>query len=173
MNEPYSILFQKSANTSVVDSADKWGIVCTSIPFVLDGGVKDLASRDWPGESGDDVFIPKTLPLKPYDFEVEMAYKGAVGTAFGKISDFRNYLSGRDGNGAELKIYNSRTKIGRKDCYWVSMSGFQHIVCGVEEVVTFKTKFRVNDPVTALAPTILTIGEKTSTKLAEVYYVGD
>ena len=51
MNEPYSILMQKTTeNAPVKDSLAHFGIVCTEFPFKPGGETKDLPKRDWPDE---------------------------------------------------------------------------------------------------------------------------
>lgn len=77
MNEPYSILMQKTTeNAPVKDSLVHFGIVCTEFPFKPGGETKDLPKRDWPDEDGEDTYIPDKLLLKAYDLEAEMCYKG-------------------------------------------------------------------------------------------------
>ena len=93
MNEPYSILMQKTTeNAPVKDSLAHFGIVCTEFPFKPGGETKDLPKRDWPDEDGEDTYIPDKLLLKAYDLEAEMCYKGDLGTAYDKIMAFQNYL---------------------------------------------------------------------------------
>ena len=122
MNEPYSILMQKTTeNAPVKDSLAHFGIVCTEFPFKPGGETKDLPKRDWPDEDGEDTYIPDKLLLKAYDLEAEMCYKGDLGTAYDKIMAFQNYLTGENGDGATLKIYNSHTGIGA--CRFRQISG--------------------------------------------------
>lgn len=86
MNEPYSILMQKTTeNAPVKDSLAHFGIVCTEFPFKPGGETKDLPKRDWPDEDGEDTYIPDKLLLKAYDLEAEMCYKGDLGTAYDKM----------------------------------------------------------------------------------------
>lgn len=95
MNEPYSILMQKTTeNAPVKDGLAHFGIVCTEFPFKPGGETKDLPKRDWPDEDGEDTYIPDKLLLKAYDLEAEMCYKGDLGTAYDKIMAFQNYLTG-------------------------------------------------------------------------------
>lgn len=150
MNEPYAILLQKEKETTANDSLDKWGIGCCDFPFVLDGGSKDLAARDWPGESGEDVFIPDVLPLKPYDLEVKMVYVGPLSKSYDNIVAFRDYLTGDDGLGASISIYNSHTHIGRRGCHWLDMSNPVFSKEEDEEVLQFALKIRVSDPKTKI-----------------------
>ena len=64
MNEPYSILMQKTTeNAPVKDSLVHFGIVCTEFPFKPGGETKDLPKRDWPDEDGEDTYIPDQLLL--------------------------------------------------------------------------------------------------------------
>ena len=74
-------------NAPVKDSLVHFGIVCTEFPFKPGGETKDLPKRDWSDEDGEDTYIPDKLPLKAYDLEAEMCYKGDLGTAYDKIMD--------------------------------------------------------------------------------------
>lgn len=141
-------MLQKEKETTANDSMEKWGIGCRDFPFVLDGGSKDLAARDWPGLDGEDVFIPEELPLKAYDLEVKMVYVGPLSKSYDSIVAFRDYLTGADGLGASIRIYNSHTRIGRRGCYWLDMSNPVFSKEEDEEVLQFTLKIRVPDPKT-------------------------
>ena len=79
MVEAYSILFQKdSEGAKVKDLLTDWGMVCTDFPFDLYPETKDLPKRDWADEDGEDTFIPDVLPLKAYDLEAGICYKGCI-----------------------------------------------------------------------------------------------
>lgn len=166
MKDIYKLLFQKGSGT-VVDSYAQWGIVCCKVPFSAGCETKEVASRDWHDEHGEDAYIPQKLMFKAYDAEFEMAYKGQelatnpfdLDLAFTKISAFKKWLSGNDnssGTGAELKIYSPYATIGRQGCYLLSISDEDPVVHTKaegsnvyhENVVTFKVKFRVTDPMT-------------------------
>ena len=103
-------------------------------------------------EYGEDTYIPDKLPLKAYDLEAEMCYKGDLGTAYDKIMAFQNYLTGENGDGATLKIYNSHTGIGRQGLYLLEVGDFEFNKSNMDEVLTFPVKFRVTDPRTQIIP---------------------
>lgn len=166
MEERYTLLFQKG-NGSVINSFTQWGIVCAKVPFKAGGETKEIASNDWYDEHGEDGYIPNKLMFKAYDAEFELAYKGQelatnpfdLDLAFTKISAFKKWLAGNDnssGTGAELKIYSPYSTIGRQKCYLKSISDEEPHVQTKQEsgniyhenVVTFKVKFRVTDPMT-------------------------
>ncbi|KAB4307982.1 hypothetical protein GAO39_29425, partial [Bacteroides thetaiotaomicron] len=87
-----------------------------------------------------------------YDLEAEMCYKGDLGTAYDKIMAFQNYLTGENGDGATLKIYNSHTGIGRQGLYLLEVGDFEFNKSNMDEVLTFPVKFRVTDPRTQIIP---------------------
>ena len=161
MNEPYSILMQKTTeNAPVKDSLVHFGIVCTEFPFKPGGETKDVGcesieeksfTKD-PDEDGEDTYIPDKLPLKAYDLEAEMCYKGDLGTAYDKIMAFQNYLTGENGDGATLKIYNLHTGIGRQGLYLLEVGDFEFNKSNMDEVLTFPVKFRVTDPRIQIIP---------------------
>lgn len=166
MEARHTLLFQKGSG-EVVNSYDKWGIVCQKVPFKAGGKVKEPAKRDWHDEHGDDAYIPTELMFEAYDAEFEMAYAGQelasnpwnLSLAFSKIDAFKKWLTGNDtdeGSGAELKIYSPYSIIGRHGCYLLEISNEEpHLQLKQEagnvyheNVVTFKVKFKVTDPMT-------------------------
>lgn len=150
MAKPYAIYFKKMKDdASVVDTFDRWGIVCKSFPFKLYGEAKELPKYDWKDEDGDDEYVPDELPIAAYEVEVEFVYKGEVNTANTNVKDFLDYLTGRDGTGAELAVYDTYTMIGRQKVRFVSVDEdvFYRQEGGCD-VVVFSVTFKVNDPVT-------------------------
>ena len=166
MNSRYTLLFQK-ASGSVVNSFTQWGIVCCKVPFKAGGKTKELAKADWYDQHGEDTYIPNKLMFEAYDAEFELAYQGQelatnpfnLNKAFTCINNFKKWLSGNDsaaGTGATLKIYSPFSTIGRQNCYVAEISDEEPHVMLKEEngntynenVVTFKVKFRVTDPMT-------------------------
>ena len=166
MNNRNTLLFQKGSG-SVVNSFTQWGIVCCKVPFKAGGKTKEPAKRDWHDEHGEDAYLPSKLMFEPYDAEFEMAYMGKelatnpfnLSLAMTKIEAFKKWLSGNnttDGSGSELKIYSPYAAIGRQKCYLSEISNEDARVVTRQEggsiynenVVTFKVKFRVCDPMT-------------------------
>ena len=150
MAKPYAILFKKMKdNAPVVDTLDNWNIVCKDFPFKLYGEAKELPSQDWHDKDGEDEYIPNELKIAAYEIDVEFAYKGAIDSANIKIREFLDYLTGRGGTGAELMVYDTYTKIGRRNVRFVSVEDdvfYRQTDSG--DVVVFVVTFKVNDPVT-------------------------
>ena len=72
----YTLLFQKSkTGSSVKDSLADFGMVCTDVPFMPCGETKELPKRDWIDEDGEDTYIPDSIPLSAFDWEIEMGFK--------------------------------------------------------------------------------------------------
>lgn len=143
----YTLLFQKSkTGSSVKDSLADFGMVCTDVPFMPCGETKELPKRDWIDEDGEDTYIPDSIPLSAFDWEIEMGFKGELASAQGALKKFTEYLTGKDGSGAELKVYSKYTGIGRQGIYFMGMSDFVFSKTNIDEVVTFKVNFRVTDP---------------------------
>ena len=137
------------------------------MPFKAGGKSKEPAKREWHDEHGEDAYIPNKLMLEAYDAEFEMAYCGKelasnpfdLDLAFTHINSFKKLLTGNntsEGSGAQLKIYSPYSTIGRQGCYLLEISDEEPHVQLMqqggnlyhENVVTFKVKFRVTDPVT-------------------------
>lgn len=156
MARPYAIYFKKMKDDAlVVDTLDNWGIVCKDFPFKLYGEAKELPSHDWKDEDGDDEYIPDVLPIATYEMEVEFAYKGDMFTANSNIKGFLDYLTGREGDGAEFMCYDTFTRIGRQKMRFVSVSEdiFHRDQNNSEygcDVIVFSVTFKVNDPVTEI-----------------------
>lgn len=110
--------------------------------------------------------------FEAYDAEFEMAYAGQelatnpfdLDLALTQIETFKKWLTGNNtenGSGSELKIYSPYTTIGRQGCYLLEISNEEpHVQLKQEgsnlyheNIVTFKVKFRVTDPVTPFDPT--------------------
>ena len=152
MAKLYSIYFQKEKDDALVyDTKSQWGIVCKEFPFVLFDKAKDLPTKSWPDEDGEDVFFPDSLCMDAYDIEVEFAYKGEMGSANAKILSFINYLTGKSDNGTSLKVYDTFTQIGRRGLYVKSIGNDMFVRKDDEgDVIVFKIGFRVTDPVTEI-----------------------
>ena len=146
----YAFYIKKSkTNSATFDSNTKWGIVCKELPFKLIGDAKDVVSRSWPDQHGDDEYLPDVLPIKAYDMTVEFAYKGAPGTANTKIKEFLHYLTGMDNSGVEFSVYDTYTKIGRQKIRFMSYEPTSiYRREGDLDVIVFKVKLKINDPVT-------------------------
>ena len=161
MATPYAIYFKKMKNDALaVDTLDSWGIVCKEFPFKLCGEAKELPSHDWKDEDGTDEYVPDKLTMEAYELKVEFVYKDKKpnvvnGVDLNKnkgnenVKAFLNYLTGRDGSGAELMVYDTYTRIGRQHVRFVSVDEdiFWRQTEG-GDVFTFSVTFKVNDPVT-------------------------
>lgn len=114
------------------------------------GEAKELVSTDWKDEDGDDEFIPEKIKMKGYEVEAEFAYKGGEGSANDKIKTFLNYLTGRDGSGATMKVYDAYTKIGRQHVRFARVGDDADMVRDETsgDIILFTVVFKVNDPVT-------------------------
>lgn len=107
---------------------------------------KEPFSREWPGEDGEDVYIPAAgLPLKAFDVEIEFLYRGGIDTAMQKFLLFRDYLTGADGSGAWLKIYDPYWAIGYV-VFIRKMTDLSPFRTNADEGMSFKVTFRVTDP---------------------------
>lgn len=147
----YTLWMQKSKDGSAVkDSLGSFGFATSEIPWP-DEETQDVSTREWPGEHGEDAYIPPSgLKLKAYDIEVEFCYKGAVNTAYSAYKALRNYLAGIDGSGGELMIFDPYWHKGRKGVYVKKISDPAPFRSNVDEGVSVKVTFRVTDPMTEI-----------------------
>lgn len=161
MDAKYGLIIKRGEETAK-NTFTEWGIACTKVPFKAGGKTKELAKRDWHDEQGEDAYIPKKLMFEAYDAEFELACivtenAWNLSAAFQRIDEFRKWLSGNDtqeGSGAEMQIYSPYSTIGRKGCYLLEISDEDpHLQVKQqgsntynEDVLTFKVKFRVTNP---------------------------
>ena len=145
---------------AVVDLLQTFKIVAQEFPFKRNPKAKDLPTRDWAGEDGLDAYIPTELPAKAYDIEVTFLYKGTEQTIRTDLTNFINYLYGRNTGavGSRLAIYNNHTGIGRKDVAVSEIDDdtFYLTPDDPDAVAKFKVKFMVYDPTTEVTPTTTT-----------------
>lgn len=156
---------------AVVDLLEDFNIIAEDFPFKRFPKSKDIPTRDWAGEDGLDVYIPKELPAKEYEIDVTFLYKGEEGTIREDLSNFIDFLYGRNNNavGSRLAIYNEHVGMGRKD---VKVSEIEDDIFYLTDydpdtMARFKVKFTVYDPTTEVTPTkVTTNGETTVTDLS-------
>lgn len=161
MDNKYILLFKKEGSDTVVNSFTRWAIVCAHVPFKAGGKTKDVAKRSWYDEHGEDAYVPEDLMFEAYDAEFEFAYVGRelasnpfdLGLAYATIKSFKEWLTT---DGSVMSIYSPYASIGRKGCYLLEMNNEECCVQTVqqgsnvynENVLTFRAKFRVTNPVT-------------------------
>lgn len=152
--EYYKVLIQKEDTidgvaAAVKDTVADFGVWCQSMPFDVGMEVKEPVTRDWKDEDGEDSYVGMSVMIAAYDMTVKWVVKGAPGTCKEKAKTFLNYLSGRDGSGAKMKIWCEWTGIGRQHVRMkkVNDEAVLDRMANVE-VVTFDTVMRVEDPVT-------------------------
>ncbi|NDV68585.1 hypothetical protein [Dysgonomonas sp. 25] len=136
--------FQKLAGNMAVRDSMEWGIYVKSIPFKLFPDLKDIPSRNWMDEQGDDEYIPDTPYFKAYEMECEFVYVGVHRTANTRIKQFLTYLA----SGGSFNIYDTYTRIGRTN---VRYMGYSEDVLyrrdGQDDIVVFSVKLKVNNPI--------------------------
>ena len=147
MAEKHTILFKKaSGDAPVKDSVEAWNIACTDAEFKPMEETKEIAERDWQDEDGVDTYIPSKMPLKAYDMEVELCYKGDYESAYDAIASFMDYLTGEDGSGSEFTFYVPYTQIGRSGCYLKSFAPDDFWSGKGGDGLTFSITIRVTNP---------------------------
>lgn len=146
-----TLYFKKTATASEVKSAKRdFGFAVVSTTWAEET-VKELVSREWPGEHGEDTYIPpKGLRLQAYDIDVELCYKGDIDTANAKYRELRSYLLGLNDDGADFIIYDPYLKKGRQKVYVKKISDITSSKSDLDEVLKIKITFRVTDPITEI-----------------------
>ncbi len=156
----YTLWMQKTkAGSGVKDSLASFGFAVCDIPWA-DDETQDVAVREWAGEHGEDAYIPPSgLKLKAYDMEVEFCYKGNVNTAYSAYKALRNYLTGIDGSGGDLMLYDPYWRKGRAKVRVKKIGDLEPHRNNAGEVLACKVVFRVADPMTEIGVGTNTSGE--------------
>lgn len=152
------------------DTYETWGIVCSAAPYRPAGDPKDVATRDWLDEHGEEVYIPADVKLKKFDFEVSFLCNGTEEEVKYNVSQFRNFLLGEESRykrkspsgpdvevvipstGARLAIYDNYNSVGWKDVRFKAFSSDGLVMdnSDTEIVLEFKVTFEVFDPSTTV-----------------------
>lgn len=137
---------------TVVDTQVAFNVVCQEFPFMYLPEIKDLASRDWFDEDGEDVYMPTGgLKFKAYDLDVTFLYVGSQEDMAADLNSFIKFLYGRNQNGSPwLAVYDEYTQTGRRGIYVKEIDNelIAYDSVNVEVIGQFKVKFRVTDPIT-------------------------
>lgn len=91
--------------------------------------------------------------MKSYTMDVKFCCKGGKGSSNAKIAAFIDYLTGRDNTGAEMKMYCTWTRVGRKGIRFEKLNDDAELVRDDDgDILVFTVTFKVNDPVTDVTP---------------------
>lgn len=114
--------------------------------FYGNAAVKDIPTRSWHDEDGDDEFVPETYKYKSYEMSVKLACKGDSMSSNTTIKALKDYLSG-----GQFEIFDTFNGIGRQHVRFVEIPDdavlYRHYL-GEEECLVFTLKMKVNDPKT-------------------------
>lgn len=139
-----TLKFEKEGSDDVKDLYVDFGFKTTSVPLFVPLETKEPPSRDWNDEDGEDVLFPETLSLKAYDVDVNIVYKGALGTFQSKLEAFYRYFTT---NGTEINVFSPYSQTG---CAGARFKGFSNIILSSDtengDVATLSVGFRVTKP---------------------------
>lgn len=143
------IRIKKSKSGSETINTDAYSIWVESVPFKLIGGAKELYANNWHDENGLDEYVPEQIPIESYDIKIAFLYRGAVSGSSVTIKRFIDYLTGADGTGSEMSIYDPYYNIGRGKIRYKSVDDDAEVIESDDDsLVKFSVTFQVNDPVT-------------------------
>lgn len=143
---------KEDKNSTIKESIADFGIYVKDVPFAIFPEMKELPTNDWYDEDGEEVYTPQgdeRMRMAAYDLTIEFAYKGDEDTAKSAVRDFLDYITGRSDGLILMRMYDTHTRIGRKNVRVKSVSDdatYKRSNGG--EVLLFKVTFRVGDPVT-------------------------
>ena len=150
MSYKYRLYIQKAKKDSVVkETIDDFSMFLKDAQFKPFPEAKELYSNEWYDEDGSDEYIPDVLEMASYTLSLEFAYKGTKESAYEAIKTFVDYLTGRDGSGAEMSFYSTYLGFGRRSVRFVSIDDSAELVreCAGGDILIFKVTFKVNDPI--------------------------
>ena len=143
------------------DTLAKYGLYVKHAPYKAFPPIKTPVTQDWPDEHGEDVYLPMTgIVNKAYDYDVEFIYYADDGLATENIRAFCDEIKGK-----WLQVYDTYTKMGRKGVYVSEFDADppfkrrkmvvpEGSAPAIRDYVSFKVKFRVNDPNTNVVLTL-------------------
>ena len=132
---------------NVYETLAQWGYVCSECGTYPMKEMKELATLDWVGEDGQDVYVPTTPRLKSYDLPFSFIGEGADSTLRTNAKNMVDFLKG-----GRLAYYDEYSAIGRKDLVLTSYDPdvfIRETTNGIS-IISFKLNFRVYDPVTSV-----------------------
>lgn len=146
MQKDYVCYFQKECDGATIkDSLADFGFAVQEAKWP-ELEIKDLPSRSWPEDNGEDVYIPSVLPVKAAEADFSLVYWGDIGTAKLALNKIVKYLYGNDGTGASLLVYNPFNRCGYCGMYAKKVSEITYKKSNIDEVLTMKVTFNIPDP---------------------------
>lgn len=156
MQDFFKVYMQKEGEGSELkETIADFGLYCMELPFSMFTSTRKLTEREWPGENGKDVYIPKRLDAEAYTIKIKFGYKGNPESANEHLKAFWDYLTGNDGSGVYIKFYNDYNRVGRRHVRFLNISDSPIYVrdeCG--DFLVFDVEFNVDDPITDVIPLI-------------------
>lgn len=171
---PYILYIEQTAfngltytHSTVRDTYETWKIVCSKSAYKKYGDPKDVASRNWLDEHGEDAYIPASAKLKKFDAEFTFLCNGSASDVKYNVTQFHRFLLGEtwyqkvnnistavSSIGARLALYDTYNSIGWKDVRLKAFStdGLVMDNSDNEVILEFKVTFEVFDPRTEVEP---------------------
>lgn len=151
---PYTFLIQKEregiTKNLTVSSLAAYGFAVSSATWP-DEETQELFTREWPGEDGEDVYIPQGgLKLKAFDLSVTFIYKGEMNTARKAYEQFRDFLIGRTDGNAKMSIFDPYWKRGYTGVHLKKCSNMRSGRSDIDEVYVFDATFRITNPMSTV-----------------------
>lgn len=151
-----------------IDTLAAFNVACQEFPFKMLPESKELASRDWYDQHGEEVYVPADgMKFKAYDLEVTFLYSGTEESMRNDIANFIKWIYGRNPGGSPmLVIYDEYTRTGRRGVYVLSVDNELYFFddANIDAIASFKVKFRVTDPVTEIDSRLYPIPDSSSSE---------
>ena len=122
-----------------------FGIYAVEVPYIGLPNVKEPYKNDWHDENGDDEYLPSSPVFDAQEITLTLAYRGTGGNGLKNFFDFITK--------GEYSIYTECGKWGRQKVRYVDYDtdAYYFKDSNSTDVLVFKVKFKVNDPISIMA----------------------
>lgn len=137
-----TLIFIKSGSSK--DLYKDFNIKTTSAPLFVPSNIKNLPSRNWADENGEDTYFPSESYFEAYETSISVIYKGVKGTF---STSFNNLIDYFTKGGTELTIQSPYSNTSCNSAYF---KGFSSIKLESSDdngdVAEFDINFRITVP---------------------------
>lgn len=135
------------SNPIIHDTYQKWDIVCKSFPYDIMGESKDIPTTDWPDEDGVEFYIPSNMQLPLKSQTVSIEFVCCSNNARNNVRSFIRFVTGRDGSGSLIGIYDTYTGLSGINVVYKKFSNdIYKKVKNDKDIITFKVEFTFTEP---------------------------
>ena len=115
------------------------------------GEAKDIPITDWLDEDGVEFYIPSNIPLPLKSQTVNIEFVCYSANARDNVRSFIRFITGRDGSGSLLGIYDTYTGLSGFNVIYNKFSNdIYKKVKNDKDIITFKVEFTFTRPMNTI-----------------------